>query len=182
MLLRYLKQARDADKHSIQDFTKIEAGSRGIRFVNPSGGYIKHMEIRGGDIVTYEGDPIIHGSLANARLLVKKQLLPVNHLCSTFEHNMLLFPVKVAGFSEYLTEPVDILYLRRTPGSTFKQMPHDQFALVTFICRYLFSPVGEFMLCVYVHWLYDKLSCQNPGYLLQKYLAVQRLHHEIYCA
>ncbi len=59
MLLRYLKQAREADNHSIQDFTKIEPGSRSIRFVNPRGGYINHMEIRGGEITTYEGDPIL---------------------------------------------------------------------------------------------------------------------------
>jgi len=59
MLLRYLKQARDADNHSIQDFTKIESGSRSIRFENPKGGYIKHMEIRGGEIAAYEGDPIV---------------------------------------------------------------------------------------------------------------------------
>lgn len=59
MLLRYLKQARDADNHSIQDFTKIEPGSRSVSFVNPRGGYIKHMEIRGGEIAAYEGDPIV---------------------------------------------------------------------------------------------------------------------------
>lgn len=59
MLLRYLKQARDADNHSIQDFTEIVPGSRNIRFVNPQGGYIKHMEIRGGEIAVYEGDPIV---------------------------------------------------------------------------------------------------------------------------
>lgn len=59
MLLRYLKQARDADNHSIQDFTKIEPGSRSIRFSSPHGGHIKHMEIRSGEIVAYEGDPIV---------------------------------------------------------------------------------------------------------------------------
>lgn len=59
MLLRYLKQARDADNHSIQDVAKVEPGHRAIRFANPKGGYIKHMEIRGGDIVAYEGDPIV---------------------------------------------------------------------------------------------------------------------------
>jgi hypothetical protein len=59
MLLRYLKQARDADNHSIQDFTKITPGSRNIRFVSSQGGYIKHMEIHGSEIVAYEGDPIV---------------------------------------------------------------------------------------------------------------------------
>ena len=39
MLLRYLKQARDADNHSIQDITKLQPGSRGYRFTNPKGGY-----------------------------------------------------------------------------------------------------------------------------------------------
>lgn len=59
MLLRYLKQARDADNHSIQDVTKIQPGHRGYRFVNPTGGYIKHMQIRNGEVVHYEGDPMI---------------------------------------------------------------------------------------------------------------------------
>lgn len=59
MLLRYLKQARDADNHSVQDVTKIQPGSRGYKFANLRGGYIKHMEIRNGEVVHYEGDPMI---------------------------------------------------------------------------------------------------------------------------
>ena len=59
MLLRYLKQARDADNHSIQDVTKLQPGSRGYNFVNPKGGYIKRMEIRNGEVVHYEGDAMI---------------------------------------------------------------------------------------------------------------------------
>jgi len=59
MLLRYLKQARDADAHSIQDFTQIKPGARTINFVNPRRGFIKHMEISGGQVVSYEGDPIV---------------------------------------------------------------------------------------------------------------------------
>ena len=59
MLLRYVKQARDADNHSVQDITAVQAGSRGFKFANPRGGYIKRMEIRGGEVVHYEGDPMI---------------------------------------------------------------------------------------------------------------------------
>lgn len=59
MLLRYLKQARDADNHSIQDVAKIQPGSMGYKFINPNGGYIKHMEIKNGQVVHYEGDPMI---------------------------------------------------------------------------------------------------------------------------
>jgi hypothetical protein len=59
MLLRYLKQARDADNHSVQDVTKVEPGHRAISFVNPRGGYIEHMELRGAEIVAYKGDPLI---------------------------------------------------------------------------------------------------------------------------
>lgn len=57
MLLRYLKQARDADNHSIQDVTKIQPAQRGYRFVNPHGGSIKHMEIRTGKSFTTKGIP-----------------------------------------------------------------------------------------------------------------------------
>jgi len=45
MLLRYLKQARDADNHSIQDITAIKPGSRTIRPLNPHERHIKHMKI-----------------------------------------------------------------------------------------------------------------------------------------
>jgi hypothetical protein len=54
-----IKQARDADNHSIQDITAFQAGSRAMRFVNPRGGHIKRMQISGGQIVHYEGDPMI---------------------------------------------------------------------------------------------------------------------------
>lgn len=59
MLLRYLKQARDADNHSVQDMTKIAPGSVGYRFVNPTGGYIKEMRIVNGVVEHYEGDPMV---------------------------------------------------------------------------------------------------------------------------
>lgn len=59
MLLRYLKQARDADNHSIQEVAEIKPGHRTMNFVNPRGGYIKHMEINGSEITHYEGDPMI---------------------------------------------------------------------------------------------------------------------------
>ena len=59
MLLRYIKQARDADNHSIQEVAEIKPGHRTMNFVNPRGGYIKHMKIVGGNLVHYEGDPMI---------------------------------------------------------------------------------------------------------------------------
>ncbi|TAM14255.1 MAG: hypothetical protein EPN56_11750 [Rhodanobacter sp.] len=59
MLLRYLKQARDADNHSVQDITKIAPGSVGYHFVNPAGGYIKEMRVVNGLVEHYEGDPMV---------------------------------------------------------------------------------------------------------------------------
>lgn len=59
MLLRYLKQARDADNHSIQEVAEVKPGHRTMNFVNPMGGYIEHMEIRNGEVVNYRGDPMI---------------------------------------------------------------------------------------------------------------------------
>ena len=58
MLLRYLKQARDADNHSIQDIAEVKPGSQSYRFINPSGGHIKRMEIVDGVVRHYEGDPM----------------------------------------------------------------------------------------------------------------------------
>jgi len=59
MLLRYLKQARDADNHSIQEVAEVKPGRRTMNFANPGGGYIKSMSIRNGQIEHYEGDPMI---------------------------------------------------------------------------------------------------------------------------
>ncbi len=60
MLLRYLKQARDADNHSVQDLADIEPGKRLMNFVNPAGGYVKSLKIDGsGNILHYEGDPMV---------------------------------------------------------------------------------------------------------------------------
>ena len=59
-LLRYLKAARHADNHSIQDVAKMNPGVETLRFTNPQGGYIKHMTITNGRISAYEGDPMIH--------------------------------------------------------------------------------------------------------------------------
>lgn len=59
MLLRYLKQARDADNHSIQDMTEIKPEVTILDFVNPNGGHIHHMEIRNGKVVAYQGDPMV---------------------------------------------------------------------------------------------------------------------------
>ena len=60
MLLRYLKAARDADTHSIQDLARMNDGYRAMRFANPHGGYIEHLHIGGnGEIREYRGDPMI---------------------------------------------------------------------------------------------------------------------------
>lgn len=59
MLLRYLKQARDADNHSIQDIAELKPGYTGLNFADPRGGYIKNLEIQNGQIVRYEGDPAV---------------------------------------------------------------------------------------------------------------------------
>ncbi|MFD0976764.1 hypothetical protein [Salinimicrobium gaetbulicola] len=58
-LLKYLKNARDADVHSIQEITKKGKSSVTGNFVNPSGGYIEKMVIKNGVIEEYKGDPII---------------------------------------------------------------------------------------------------------------------------
>lgn len=112
MLLRYLKQARDADNHSIQDFTKIEPGSRSIRFVNPYGGHIKHMEISGGEIVAYEGDPIVVEDTAPHPVAVAIKNNgewfnpPTSHLGQsvTTQHPVALAELGLKFYEEYVNE------------------------------------------------------------------------------
>ena len=58
-LLKYVKQARDADNHSIQEVAEVKPGSRTIDFVNPKGGYIESMKIVNGNILEFKGDPIV---------------------------------------------------------------------------------------------------------------------------
>jgi hypothetical protein len=59
MLLRYLKQARDADNHSIQEVSEIKPSHRAMNFANSKGGYIKKMVISNGQVEHYEGDPMV---------------------------------------------------------------------------------------------------------------------------
>lgn len=59
MLLRYLKQARDADNHSIQDIAELNPGYTGLNFANKSYGEIKQLTIENGVITHYEGDDMV---------------------------------------------------------------------------------------------------------------------------
>lgn len=112
MLLRYLKQARDADNHSIQDVTKIQPGSRGYRFLNPNGGYIKRMEIRDGEVVHYEGDPMIVEETPPQPVAVPVKNNgewfnpPTSHLGQPVvtQHPLALAELGLKFYSEYLAE------------------------------------------------------------------------------
>ena len=122
MLLRYLKQARDADNHSIQDFTKIEPGSRSIRFANPHGGHIKHMEIRGGEITAYEGDPIVvEDKLPHPVAVPVKNNgewfnPPTSHLGQpvTTHHPLVLAELGLKFYEGYVSE-VECQFFKETP-------------------------------------------------------------------
>ena len=55
-LLRYLKHARNADHHTLQEIVSHEPGHRTL---NPLGGgswYIERLVISGGEVVEYKGD------------------------------------------------------------------------------------------------------------------------------
>ncbi len=58
MLLRYIKQARHAHSHSIQEVTEAKPASRSINFAQGNGGFIKNLTMVGENIVNYEGDPL----------------------------------------------------------------------------------------------------------------------------
>jgi len=112
MLLRYLKQARDADNHSIQEVTKIQSGSRGYRFANPAGGYINRMEIRNGEVVHYEGDPMIFEETPPHPVAVPVKnngewfKPPTSHLGVqiTTHHPVFIAELGLKFYSDYLNE------------------------------------------------------------------------------
>lgn len=112
MLLRYLKQARDADNHSVQDVTKLQPGSRGYKFLNPRGGYIKRMEIRNGEVVHYEGDPmVVEETLPHPIALPVKNNgewfnPPTAHLGQAIPipHPVLLAELGIKFYSDYVGE------------------------------------------------------------------------------
>lgn len=56
-LLIYIKQARNADNHSIQDLSKLTPGGVGINPLIGNSLFIKKMTIDN-DVIHYDGDPI----------------------------------------------------------------------------------------------------------------------------
>jgi hypothetical protein len=55
-LLRYLHHARNADQHTIQQIVDHRPGHMTLNALGGGSWYIKHMEIRGGQVVSYRGD------------------------------------------------------------------------------------------------------------------------------
>jgi hypothetical protein len=58
-LLKYLKQARDSDNHSVQEIIDKIPGHTTGKFLNPQGGHIERMVFEKGVLKEYSGDPMI---------------------------------------------------------------------------------------------------------------------------
>jgi hypothetical protein len=112
MLLRYLKQARDADNHSIQDVAEIQPRRRAYRFVSPQGGFIKRLEFRNGEVAHYEGDPMtVEETLPHpVAVKVKNNGVwfnpPTSHLDQPVpnHHPVLLAELGIKFYGDYLRE------------------------------------------------------------------------------
>ena len=57
-LLRYLKQARDADNHSIQDLSQDNPGSLAVKLMGPNGDLIESIEIKEEEVGQYDIDKL----------------------------------------------------------------------------------------------------------------------------
>jgi hypothetical protein len=118
MLLRYLKQARDADNHSIQEVDELKPGHTAMNFVNPEGGHVKHMELRGSEIVHYEGDPMIvtHHPPTIEAVRIKNSgnwyNPPTTHLDQKVEsiHPVVLAELGFKFYDEFLKEAEKIFF------------------------------------------------------------------------
>ncbi|PNE01911.1 hypothetical protein A15D_02509 [Alcanivorax sp. MD8A] len=106
MLLRYLKQARHAHNHSIQEVAEPKAASRSINFANGTGGYIKNLTMVGGNIVNYQGDPLEVIDRPNRYAAVKVKNdgkwynPPTSHLGNRFISDSAL-DIAIAGLEFY---------------------------------------------------------------------------------
>jgi hypothetical protein len=122
MLLRYLKQARHAHNHSIQEISEIKAASRDINFKNGDGGYIKNLTMVGGNIVNYEGDPleVIDRPKRIAAIRINNEGKwynpPTSHLGKRFISDCAL-DIALAGFGFYES------YLEQVEEKFFNKEP-----------------------------------------------------------
>jgi len=121
MLLRYLKQARDADNHSIQEVAEVKPAHRTVNFANRDGGYIEHMEIRNGEVVQYRGDPVVvtdHPPVVEA-IKVKNSgnwyNPPTSHLDTLVQsrHPVVLGKLGIQFYESYLNEAEEKFYKKR---------------------------------------------------------------------
>jgi hypothetical protein len=68
-LLCYLHHARNVDQHTVADAVESTPASYGIAIpVMPGGTYIDHLEIRGGQVVSYRGNAPIQRTYTPARI------------------------------------------------------------------------------------------------------------------
>ena len=126
MLLRYLKQTRDADNYSIQKVAELKPGRRTMNFANPKGGYIKHMEIQGGNIVHYEGDPMIvidHAPTVEAVRVQNSGIWynpPTSHLDQkvTSRYSVELAELGLNFYETYVSEAVNPGFRSRSTQAT----------------------------------------------------------------
>jgi hypothetical protein len=111
MLLRYLKQARDADNHSVQDVAQMEPGSASIQSRPGADVHtIRHMEVRNGKIVHYDGDPLVMTITPPQPVAVRVKNNgewynpPTSHLGKpvTSRHPIHLASLGLAFYSDYL--------------------------------------------------------------------------------
>lgn len=111
MLLRYLKQARDADNHSIQDLTEVKPGQMTINF--PSGsGRIDYLHIDNSRVVSYAGSPMIetvtppHPVAVSIKNNGEWYNPPTSHLGKNVpnHHPITIAELGIAFYSKYIEE------------------------------------------------------------------------------
>ncbi|MCO8086696.1 hypothetical protein [Acinetobacter lwoffii] len=112
MLLRYLKQARDADTHSIQEITEIYPGHTSYKSAHKGSHYIKKMVISNGSLSHYEGDPMIQETVMPHPIAIKVQNNgewynpPSKHLESPIEnhHPVTLALLGLKFYSDFIDQ------------------------------------------------------------------------------
>ena len=98
-LLKYLKNARDADVHSIQEIVEKKKSKLTTKFANPNGGFIKKMIVKNGIIQHYEGDEMIF------------EFIPGKVKTKSFSNNNQIYTIPFYHRGKRITNPENPLKL-----------------------------------------------------------------------
>lgn len=113
-LLRYLKEARDADEHTVEDIVQKEYGSMGIKPAHQNNiHHVERMIIDNGRLVHYEGDPI------------KIEFIPARVTACSFTSSGIKYDIPNKHMDKEINDPKNPLILAGLGLEFYKKLVNE---------------------------------------------------------